>query len=81
MSLSEIQKQLLREVADLENVPKGAYNILSNGESAGRSTTANIDKVTKYLDGFGALELTCDELYKYSVAPDRFDVCKSRESV
>lgn len=47
MSLSEIQKQLLREVADLENVPKGAYNIRSNGESAGRSTTANIDIVTK----------------------------------
>ena len=47
MSLSEIQKQLLREVADLENVPKGAYNIRANGESAGRSTTANIDIVTK----------------------------------
>ena len=47
MNLSEIQKQLLREVADLENVPKGAYNIRSNGESAGRSTTANIDIVTK----------------------------------
>ncbi len=47
MSLNEIQKQLLREVADLENVPKGAYNIRANGESAGRSTTANIDIVTK----------------------------------
>ena len=47
MSLSEIQKQLLREVADLENVPKGAYNIRANGESAGRATTANIDIVTK----------------------------------
>ena len=47
MSLSEIQKQLLREVADLENVPKGAYNIRANGESAGRSTTANIDIFTK----------------------------------
>ena len=47
MSLSEIQKQLLREIADLETVPKGAYNIRANGESAGRSTTANIDIVTK----------------------------------
>jgi Fe-S cluster assembly scaffold protein SufB len=47
MSLSEIQKQLLLEIADLETVPKGAYNIRANGESAGRSTTANIDIVTK----------------------------------
>jgi Fe-S cluster assembly scaffold protein SufB len=47
MSLNDIQKQLLREIADLETVPKGAYNIRANGESAGRSTTANIDIVTK----------------------------------
>ena len=47
MSLNDIQKQLLREIADLETVPKGAYNIRANGESADRSTTANIDIVTK----------------------------------
>jgi len=47
MSLNDIQRQLLREIADLETVPKGAYNIRANGESAGRSTTANIDIVTK----------------------------------
>ena len=47
MSLNDIQRQLLREIADLETVPKGAYNIRANGESADRSTTANIDIVTK----------------------------------
>ncbi|MBR4057588.1 MAG: SufD family Fe-S cluster assembly protein [Oscillospiraceae bacterium] len=50
--LNEIQKQILKEVADLHGVPAGAYNIRANGESAGRNTTANIDIVTKE-DGSG----------------------------
>lgn len=45
--LDEIQKNLLAEVADLHEVPSGAYNIRANGESAGRNTTANIDIITK----------------------------------
>lgn len=47
MALDSIQKQLLEQVADLHEVPSGAYNIRSNGKSAGRNTTANIDIVTK----------------------------------
>lgn len=47
MALDSIQKQLLEKIADLHEVPTGAYNIRSNGESAGRNTTANIDIVTK----------------------------------
>ena len=43
----EIQLRLLREVADLHEVPEGAYNIRANGASAARATTANIDIVTK----------------------------------
>lgn len=42
-----IQKNLLEQVAGLHDVPAGAYNIRSNGESIGRNTTANIDIVTK----------------------------------
>ena len=42
-----IQKNLLKEIADLEEIPEGAYNIRANGASAGRHTTANIDIVTK----------------------------------
>ena len=45
--LSEIQKQILAEIADLHGVPTGAYNIRANGESAGRSSTANIEIVPK----------------------------------
>ncbi len=45
--LNEIQKKLLAEVADLKGAPKGAYNIRSDGESAARNTTENINIVTK----------------------------------
>ena len=45
--LDSIQKHILEEVADLHEVPTGAYNIRANGELAGRNTTANIDIVTK----------------------------------
>ncbi len=47
MSLDAIQKDLLEKVADLHEVPQGAYNIRANGTAAARSTTANIDIVTK----------------------------------
>ena len=45
--MDQIQKTLLEQVADLHEVPSGAYNIRANGTSAGRNTTANIDIVTK----------------------------------
>jgi len=47
MQLDEIQKRLLKEVADLHTVPEGAYNIRSNGQSAGRQSTANIEITSK----------------------------------
>ncbi len=47
MALDSIQKALLAEIADLHGVPEGAYNIRSDGQLAGRNTTANIDIVTK----------------------------------
>lgn len=47
MVFDEIQKNLLKEVAGLEAVPNGAYNIRSNGGSMGRKTTESIDIVTK----------------------------------
>ena len=45
--MDEIQKRLLFEVADLHEVPEGAYNIRANGEMAARNTTANIDIISK----------------------------------
>lgn len=50
--IDEIQKTLLAEVADLHEIPAGAYNIRANGEMAGRNTTANIDIISKE-DGTG----------------------------
>lgn len=47
MAFDELQKSLLKEVAELDALPIGAYNIRSNGESAARNTTATIDIVTK----------------------------------
>ena len=50
--MDEIQKRILKEVADLHVVPEGAYNIRANGEMAARNTTANIDIISKE-DGSG----------------------------
>ncbi len=47
MELNAIQKSLLKEVAELDALPVGAYNIRSNGQSAARNTTEEIDIVTK----------------------------------
>lgn len=45
--MDEIQKTLLMQVADLHEVPAGAYNIRSNGESAGRRSTEHIEIIPK----------------------------------
>lgn len=47
MDINSIQKNLLKEIAGLEKVPEGAYNLRSNGKLAARNTTANIDIVSK----------------------------------
>jgi Fe-S cluster assembly scaffold protein SufB len=40
--LNAIDKQVLKEVAGLEGIPKGAYNIRKNGKLLGREISANI---------------------------------------
>ena len=52
VKLDEIQKRLIREVADLHEIPMGAYNFRANGGLAGRNTTANID-ISSKPDGSG----------------------------
>ena len=47
LQMDEIQKRILREVADLHDVPEGAYNIRANGKSAGRASTANIEIIPR----------------------------------
>ena len=45
--LDAIEKNLLKEVAELDSLPVGAYNIRANGQLESRNTTANIDIVSK----------------------------------
>ena len=45
--MDQIEKNLLKQIADIEKIPVGAYNLRANGEKAARQTTANIDIVSK----------------------------------
>ncbi len=52
VALDAVQKRIIEEVADLHEVPLGAYNFRANSKLAGRNTTANID-ITSKEDGSG----------------------------
>ncbi len=45
--MDKIDSQLLEAIADIHEIPEGAYNIRKNGEGFSRRTTANIDIVQK----------------------------------
>ena len=45
--LNSMEKHMLKQIADIESVPMGAYNIRENGKGIMRQTTDNIDIVTK----------------------------------
>lgn len=45
--LNALDKHMLEKVADLHEIPQGAFNIRKNGEGVQRNTTANIDIITK----------------------------------
>ena len=45
--MATIDSRLLKEIADLEATPKGAYNIRKNGALDSRASTANIEIVSK----------------------------------
>jgi len=52
--LDALDKDLLKAVADLEDVPQGAYNIRKNGKLLTRAITANIN-IESNLDGTGII--------------------------
>ena len=52
LKMDAIQRRILAEVANLHDVPEGAYNFRANGKLAGRNNTANIEIVSKK-DGSG----------------------------
>lgn len=45
--MDNIEKNLLKQIADIEKTPQGAYNLRENGKKVERKTTANIDIVSK----------------------------------
>jgi len=45
--MNNIDKELLREIADIEEMPDGAYNIRKNGQGYDRKITENVNIVTK----------------------------------
>lgn len=45
--LNALDEELLEKIADLHEMPIGAYNIRKNGEGVSRNTTSNIDIITK----------------------------------
>lgn len=47
MDLNNIQKYLLKEIADLNGTPSGAYNIRSDSQSIARQSTENVDIIPK----------------------------------
>lgn len=47
LNIDSIGQKILAEVADLHEVPSGAYNFRVNSQLAGRHTTDNIDIMTK----------------------------------
>ena len=45
--IDQIEKNLLKEIADLHGIPEGAYNIRKNGVTESRSENANVTIETK----------------------------------
>ena len=45
--LNALDKELLEKIADLHEIPIGAYNIRKNSKGISRNTTSNIDIITK----------------------------------
>ena len=55
--MDAIEKSLLNTVADLHDVPEGAYNIRENGKSVARNSSANIEIVTKTEEGKPGIDI------------------------
>ena len=68
--MDAIQKSLLEQVAELHDVPEGAYNIRANGKAAARNTTAHIDIVSK-TDSFVPRAMIMAISMRLSSPPDR----------
>ena len=55
--MDKAEWKLLKEIADLEQTPQGAYNIRRNGQLESRSSTANIEITTKTEPGKPGIDI------------------------
>ncbi len=46
-NINQMDQELLKEISNLESIPKGAYNIRKNGKGIERKVTENINIITK----------------------------------
>ena len=46
-NINKIDEALLKEISNIDNIPKGAYNIRKNGKGIERKITGNVNIVTK----------------------------------
>ena len=63
MSLDSIQIELLKQVADIETVPQGAYNLRVDGQSVGRQSSEHIHIEPK-TDGKSGIDIYIDPFTK-----------------
>ena len=55
--MNNVDWKLLKEIAELEKTPQGAYNIRRNGELDSRASTANIEITTKTEPGKSGIDI------------------------
>ena len=56
--MDDLERRMLKEVAELDSLPVGAFNIRSNGASEARNSTANIQIESRESgDGINKLHL------------------------
>ena len=57
LNMDQAEWKLLKEIADLEKTPQGAYNIRRNGQLDSRNSTANIEITTKTEPGKSGIDI------------------------
>ena len=55
--MEQMDWKLLKEIAQLERTPQGAYNIRRNGQMDSRASTANIEIITKTEPGKSGIDI------------------------
>ena len=63
--MENVDKELLKEIADMEETPQGAYNIRKNGQGIERKVTDNVNIVTK--EGVSGIDIYVKENTKFEL--------------